>query len=101
MKNLIFAALFLLGCTRAVAWEYCDEPPEEPQPNGYCEVDEDCADTDFCLAEWCDGPECRTWQRCMLRSLPGDGCERDGHCPQGTSCTMLDDAKRGTCEPSA
>lgn len=98
MRNIIvcLSSVFVLaaGCGDQVCGLEPDPEPEEP--NGYCEADEDCADSDFCLPEWCDGP-CRPMNRCFLRVPEGDWCNRDEMCAEGLSCGQSDEFDSGEC----
>ena len=75
-RLIVLVALLLTGCSFGVTVE------TDPIPNGFCQVDEDCAETDFCLVEWCDA-ECRPWARCAPLLLEGDICKQDSWCESG------------------
>lgn len=94
--HLAVSAILLSGCGERVCG------PEPDDPNGYCELDEDCAETDFCLHEWCDGPECQSLERCFPRVSEGERCTRDGMCARGLACVASPDPDNtsGECSPS-
>lgn len=96
----------------------CPEPGEcrggecvQPDPNGaWCEFDDECADTELCIAARCT-PDCRLDGTCACEN--NDGCENgflcqsgqcvpdggdgacvgDADCPEGNAC--IDGACRG------
>lgn len=72
---------------KVTATAECIPNPEPSTVNGACSAALDCAPSDFCLREWCDGPTCRPIDRCFPRSPAGDLCELGGdQCVQGLEC---------------
>lgn len=95
LASFLLASLVLASCGTEVC---LPDPAEEADPNGYCQSDDDCAESDFCLLEWCDGP-CRPMERCFLRIPEGEWCNRSRMCAEGLKCSASDEFDAGECAP--
>lgn len=81
----------VVGCGGSVTEQ--EQLSAAKEPNGFCEANDECAETDFCLTSWCysEAPNCDPVNRCMEKEEPGTLCLDDSWCASGTCQTG------GTC----
>lgn len=100
LSKVLFNGLIvlLIGCNSTVESLCQDSTPQDP--NGFCEVDSDCAETDYCLVDWCHGTkdDCKPVNRCHLKAEEGDWCEGDNWCQEGLVCPIPSGMVASTCK---